>query len=169
MKSIVLTGMMGSGKTTCGRLLACRLGREFLDTDAMIVERVGMSIADLFAARGETAFRDLESALCRELSDRCDAVIATGGGLVLRPENTAALKQHGAVIFLNRPAGEIFDSTSMDGRPLAQDGRQAFLERFAQREPIYRAAADVEITNFASAEETVAEILRKLEELGDVL
>lgn len=169
MKSIVLTGMMGSGKTTCGRILAHRLGRELIDTDAVIVERAGMSIAEIFASRGETAFRDLESALCRELSARDDAVVATGGGMVLRPENVTALKAHGAVVFLNRPAGEIFDSTSMDGRPLAQDGRQAFLNRFAQREPIYRAAADVEITDFSTAETTAAEILAKLEELGDVL
>lgn len=169
MRSIVLIGMMGSGKTTCGRALARRLGRELIDTDAVIVERAGMSIAEIFSTRGETAFRDMESELCRELSDRCDAVIATGGGMVLRPENAAALKRNGAVVFLNRPAGEIFDSTSMAGRPLGQDGRQAFLERFAQREPIYRGAADVEITNFAFAEATVAEIVSKLEELGDVL
>ena len=169
MKSIVLIGMMGSGKTTCGRMLARRLGREFIDTDAVIVERAGMSIAEIFSTRGETAFRDMESELCRELSDRCDAVIATGGGMILRPENAAALKAHGAVVFLNRPAGEIFDSTSMAGRPLAQDGRKAFLERFAQREPVYRAAADAEITGFASADATVDEILKKLKELGDVL
>ena len=169
MRSIVLIGMMGSGKTTCGRRLARRLGRELIDTDAVIVERAGMSIAEIFSTRGETAFRDMESELCRELSDRCDAVIATGGGMVLRPENTAALKRNGAVVFLNRPAGEIFDSTSMAGRPLGQDGREAFLRRFAQREHVYRGAADVEITNFASAEDTVAEIVSKLEELGDVL
>ena len=169
MRNIVLIGMMGCGKTTCGKLLARRLGRSFLDTDAVIVERIGMPIADYFAARGETAFRDRESEVCRELSGRCDAVIATGGGMVLRPENTAALKQRGVVVFLNRPVGEIFDSTSMAGRPLAQSGREAFLARFAQREPIYRAAADVEITEFSSAEATVAEILLKLEELGDVL
>lgn len=169
MKSIVLTGMMGSGKTTCGRCLARRLGREFIDTDAVIVERVGMPIAELFASRGEKAFRDLESAVCRELSGQANAVIATGGGLILRTENVQALKQQGVMVFLNRPAGEIFDSTSMSGRPLAQDGRAAFLERFVQREPVYRAAADVEITDFASVETTVAQILAKLEELGDVL
>lgn len=169
MKSIALSGMMGSGKTTCGRLLAQRLGREFVDTDAVIVERAGMPIAEIFSTRGETAFRDLESDLCRELADRDDAVIATGGGMVLRPENVAALKQRGVVVFLNRPVGEIFDSTSMAGRPLAQDGREAFLQRFARREPIYRSAADVEITDFSSAEATVAEIVIKLKELGDVL
>lgn len=169
MKSIVLTGMMGCGKTTCGRILAERLKRPFIDTDAVIVERAGMPIAEIFSTRGETAFRDLESELCRELAGCGDAVIATGGGIVLRPENVAALKQSGVVVFLNRSAGEIFDSTSMAGRPLGQDGREAFLRRFAQREPIYRSAADVEITDFSSADATAAEILKKLKELGDVL
>ncbi len=169
MKSIVLTGMMGSGKTTCGRLLARRLGRRLADTDQLVVADIGMPIADYFALRGEAAFRDAESAVCRRLSGRADLVIATGGGAVLRPENVAALKARGVVVFLNRPAGEIFDSTSMDGRPLAQDGRAAFLETFARREPVYRAAADVVVTDFSSPEATAAEILRELERLGDVL
>ena len=165
----MLTGMMGSGKTTCGRVLAERLGRRLVDTDREIVRRIGMPIADYFARAGEAAFRDRETELCRELSGREDLVIATGGGLVLRPENVAALKVRGVVVFLNRPAGEIFDSTSMAGRPLAQNGRAAFLETFARREPVYRAAADGVIDDFSSVEATVEAILNFLQGWEDAL
>lgn len=169
MKNIVLTGMMGSGKTTCGRLLAQRLGREFVDTDAVIVEQVGMPIARLFATRGEPVFRDLETEVCRTLSRREDLVVATGGGMVLRPENVELLKRSGVVVFLNRPVEEIFDSTSMAGRPLAQGGRDAFLETFARREPVYRRAADLQIRAEKTVEETVDALLAQLERMEKVV
>lgn len=169
MRSIVLTGMMGSGKTTCGKTLAQRLGRDFLDTDAMIVEQAGKSIPEIFAQDGEPAFRDWETTICRQLTGREDLVIATGGGLILRPENVALLKEAGVVVFLGRPADLIFDSTSMAGRPLAQDGKEAFLKTFAVREPIYRSTADVTISDFSSVEATVGEILHHLKELEGVL
>lgn len=169
MKSIVLTGMMGSGKTTCGKTLARRLGRDLLDTDAMIVEQAGKSIPEIFAQDGEPAFRDWETKICRQLAGREDLVIATGGGLVLRPENVALLKEAGVVVFLNRPADLIFDSTSMAGRPLAQDGKEAFLKTFAVREPVYRSAADVTVSDFSSVAATVEAILHQLKEREGVL
>ena len=169
MKNVVLTGMMGSGKTTCGRRLAAALGREFADADAWIVERAGMSIPEIFATRGEAAFRDLETQAARTLGSRTGLVIATGGGMVLRPENVAALKEHGVILFLDRPAGEIYDSTAMDGRPLAQGGRAAFLETFARREASYRGCADRTIRDFSTVEATVAEMLAALRQMEDVL
>ena len=169
MKNIVLTGMMGSGKTTCGKALARRLGREFLDTDAMIVSQAGKSIPEIFSQEGEPAFRDWETAICRHLTDRGNLIIATGGGLILRPENVALLKARGVLVFLNRPADLIFDSTSMAGRPLAQNGKAAFLQTFAVREPYYRAAADAVIETFPSVEDTVTEILQQLHTLEGVL
>lgn len=169
MKSIVLIGMMGSGKTTCGRLLARRLGREFLDTDAVIVEKVGMPISQLFATRGEPVFRDLETEVCQSLARRTDLVVATGGGMVLRPENVELLKKSGVLVFLNRPVEEIFDSTSMAGRPLAQGGREAFLETFARREPVYRGAADLMISADHGVEKTVDAIMAHLSRMEHVL
>lgn len=169
MKNIVLTGMMGSGKTTCGRRLAAILGREFVDADAWIVEKAGMSIPEIFASRGEPAFRDLETQAARELGRRQGLVIATGGGMVLRQENVEALKANGVILFLDRPAGEIYDSTAMDGRPLAQGGRQAFLETFARRESRYRESADRTIRNFSSVEATLDEMLAALRQMEDVL
>lgn len=163
MKSIVLIGMMGCGKSTCGRRLAKRYGRELVDTDAVVESQAGKSIPDIFAQEGEAAFRDWETAVCRSLAGKEDLVIATGGGLVLRSENVTFLKENGVLVFLNRPVERILRSTSMAGRPLAQAGERAFIERFHQREPCYRSCADVEIRDFSSIEATVSEILRKLE------
>lgn len=161
--NLVLIGMMGCGKSTCGRLLAQSLGRRFVDTDALIEQRQGRSISDIFAAEGEAYFRDLESAVIRELSQQNDLVIATGGGAILREENAAALRSSSFVVWLNRPAEQIFDGVSMAGRPLAQDGKAAFLARFAQREARYRAAAQFEATEFSSPQATVSQILGQWE------
>ena len=89
-------------------------------------------------------------------------VIACGGGLPTRPDSIASLKYSGIVFWLNRDPGEIYDAVSMAGRPLGQGGREAFLERFAQREPIYRQWADYVITDFSSPEATVGAILEVL-------
>ena len=162
MKNIVLIGMMGCGKTTCGRLISERLGRELVDTDALIAEREGRSIPELFASRGEDYFRALEEAVSQELSARQDLIIACGGGLPLRPAAIAPLRETGTVFFLARDPGETYDSESMEGRPLAQDGREAFLARFRQREPVYRACAHHIVTEFADPSLTAQSILEVL-------
>ena len=97
MKNIVLIGMMGCGKTTCANLLHERLGRPVVDTDALIVEREGRSVSDIFAAEGESYFRDLETAVAKELSRPEGLIIATGGGLPLREENRAASGRRGVL------------------------------------------------------------------------
>ncbi len=165
MKNLVLIGMMGCGKSTCARALAAALERRYLDTDREIVRQAGCTIPQIFAEKGEPYFRKLEVDLAKKLSERQDLVIATGGGMVLAEENRQCLRKNGVIIFLNRSPAQIFDSTDMGGRPLGQDGKAAFLERFAQREPIYRQTAHIEITNFTSIEATVAEILEKVEGL----
>ena len=169
MKNIVLIGMMGSGKTTCGRLLAEKLNRAFVDCDELIEEYSKCSIPEIFERDGEEGFRDLESLFIKELSRQEGLVIATGGGAVLRQINVAALRSNGILFFLNRPAGEIFDSVSMDGRPLAQDGKEAFEATFRLRLPTYRTAADAMIFDFSSPEATVAEIMDKLNSIGKKL
>ena len=138
MKNIVLIGMMGCGKTTVGRLLSQRLGRELTDTDALIEEREGRAIPDIFAREGEAYFRALELELCRELSGREGLVIACGGGLPLRDGAIAALKEGGTVFWLDRDPGETYDGLDVSGRPLAQGGREAFLARYRQRASVYR-------------------------------
>lgn len=141
-QSIVLIGMMGCGKTTVGRLLAQELGLELVDTDALIEQRQGRSIPDIFARDGEPYFRALELELCRELSGRRGLVIACGGGLPLQDQAIAALKENGLVFWLDRDPGETYDGLDVSGRPLAQGGREDFLARYALRSPIYRRWAD---------------------------
>ena len=141
-RNIVLIGMMGCGKTTVGRLLAQRLGREPADTDALIEARQGRSIPDIFARDGEPAFRAMELELCWELSRRRGLVIACGGGLPLQEEAIAALQEDGLVFWLNRDPGETYDGLDLSGRPLAQGGREDFLQRYERRAPVYRRWAD---------------------------
>ena len=164
MRHIVLIGMMGCGKTTCGKLLSARLGRPLVDTDRAIEQAEGCSISELFARRGEAYFRDRETALVRELSRREGLILATGGGLPLREENRALLRGSGIVFFLRRPPEVIFDSTDLAGRPLARQGREDFLRRYQEREPVYRAAAHYVIDNTGTPEEAVRQILACLEE-----
>ena len=141
-KNIVLIGMMGSGKTTVGALLAKRLCRPFVDTDALIEEREGRSIPDIFAQNGEDAFRALELKLSQELSGREGLVIACGGGLPMQEGAIAALKQNGLVFWLDRDPVETYDSLNISDRPLAQAGREDFIKRYQSRAPVYRRWAD---------------------------
>ena len=160
-KNIILIGMMGCGKTTVGRLLAQPLGLELVDTDALIEQREGRPIPDLFSQDGEAYFRALELALCRELSGQSGLVIACGGGLPTQEAAIAALKETGLVFWLDRDPGETYDSLDVSGRPLAQGGREDFLQRYERRAPIYRRWADHIIrapSAQAAAEQAIADM-----------
>ena len=160
--NIVLIGMMGCGKSTVGRLLARELGFACADTDQYIEQALGRSIPDIFAGEGEAFFRAQELAAAEALARRQGQVIACGGGLPTRRDAIARLKDSGTVIFLRRDPGEIYDRVSMGGRPLGQQGRAAFLERYAGREPIYLEWADHVVDVQATPAETVERILEVL-------
>jgi len=102
-KNLVLIGMPGSGKTTVGQLLSQRLDLPLVDTDWMVEREAGRSIPDIFAQDGEASFRALETRAARQAAAREGIVIATGGGMVLREENMAAMSACGGVFFLDRP------------------------------------------------------------------
>jgi shikimate kinase len=93
--NLFLVGMMGAGKTTLGRALAQRLGREFADTDKVLVERTGVPVATIFEIEGEEGFRRRESGVLAELAAREGLVVATGGGAVIAPENREVMRSHG--------------------------------------------------------------------------
>ena len=158
-RSIVLTGMPGSGKSTLGALLAARLQRPLYDTDAEIVKRAGMPITEIFRAYGETYFRNLETDVIRELTLRGGAVIATGGGAVLRQENVDALKQNGAIVFLDRDPETLVPTAD---RPLADD-RAKLRALYTARHPIYTAAADLSIAVHGTPEDTAERIMEALQ------
>ncbi len=123
--NIVLIGYRGTGKTTIGRKVASLLGRDFMDTDALIMDRAGKTIKDIFADGSESAFRELESAVIADASLRKDAVIATGGGAVLRPENVKALKANAKVIWLRGDAETLHARIVADAASTSQRPRLA--------------------------------------------
>lgn len=163
MKNLVLIGMMGCGKSTCGRRLAEALRRDFVDTDGEIERLAGCPISEIFATKGEAYFRQLETDVAKSLAKTENLVIATGGGMILAEENRQYLRENGVVIFLNRDPAQIFDTANMAGRPLGQDGKDAFLTRFEGRLPLYRQTAHVEITEFSTVYDTATLILEKTE------
>ena len=160
--NLVLIGMMGCGKSTVGLLLAERLGRELVDTDILIEQREGRAIPEIFATDGEGRFRDLELNVSKELAEQSELVIACGGGLPMRTDCITALKRGGTVVFLDRDGGDIYDNVSMEGRPLGQVSREAFLERCRQREPVYRQWADYIVQSQTTVQETADAVLEAL-------
>ena len=167
-KSIVLIGMMGAGKSSVGRCLQRRTGLARLDTDEMVAAEFGMLIPQIFEEHGEEKFREAESELLRKLSPDRPAIVLTGGGIVLRPQNVGLLKQLGTVVWLSADEAALFARASRrDDRPLLQreNPRAVFSKLFRERESLYAAAADLRVDTSMKTHDEVAEtILNKLEE-----
>ena len=159
MKNIILIGMPGCGKTTIGTLLAKKLGRTVVDADEKIVELAGKSIPEIFTQDGEEAFRATETAALEALGKQSARVISTGGGCVTRQRNYPLLHQNGYLVWLER------DLTLLptDGRPLSQS--TALTDMYKVRKPMYESFADIRVENSGAPEDTVREILERLEEL----
>ena len=157
-QNIVLIGMPSSGKTTVGKILAEKCGKELADTDEYIVKKIGMPIADFFAKFGEAEFRKIEKETAASLSATGGKVIATGGGAVLDPENVRALKHNGVLVFLDRRPENLI---ATDDRPLASR-RSAIEKLYAERYDIYCAAAEVHIDANTTPEAEADAILKEL-------
>ena len=161
--NIFLVGLMGAGKTTIGKLLAKRLKKTFIDTDHEIEHRTGVRIPLIFELEGEAGFRERETALILELTQRQDIVLATGGGAIMRKENRDALVQNGTVVYLNAKIEDLWQRTQHDkNRPLlqTQDPKARLTELFIQRDPLYREIADMIVT---SGQQNVQHAARELE------
>jgi shikimate kinase len=144
--NIFLVGLMGSGKTTIGKLLARARGVDFIDSDHEIIARCGVSIPTIFEIEGEEGFRRRECAVIEDLSARQGIVLATGGGAVLKEENRACLKTRGTVVYLRAQPQELYLRTRHDkNRPLLQtdDPLKKLQELYALRHPLYMEAADI--------------------------
>ncbi|MDR7481595.1 MAG: 3-dehydroquinate synthase [Armatimonadota bacterium] len=141
MRAITLVGPMGSGKSAAGRALADRLGWAFVDTDVLIADREGRSIAELFRERGEAGFRRVERAVVREVARRSRVVIATGGGAIVAPVSRRLLHAAGPVFYLRAPVEVLAERVGGDpGRPLLGDDPRAALARLVvERERFYEA------------------------------
>lgn len=144
--NVILIGMMGSGKTTVGRLLAKQLGKTFIDSDEEIQRRTGVTIPHIFDVEGEAGFRQRESAVLEDLAERSELVLATGGGAILSPHNRSVLKASGVVVYLKSNVHDLWQRTRHDtNRPLLQtaDPRGKLQELFEQRDPLYAEIADI--------------------------
>ena len=157
MGSIVLVGPMGAGKTTLGKRLAKVLDLPFVDTDKMVTADHG-SIKDLFAAKGESYFRDLESAaLVKALDGR--NVVATGGGIVLSEANRALLTKN-ATIFLDTNMEFVLRSLNVSKRPLLKDNPESWEQIYQDRLEFYK---EVSIATVNTANNSVGAIMKNLE------
>ncbi len=158
---VYLTGFMGCGKTTVGRLLASRLGMPFVDLDEEIERRAGKSVREIFAEQGEAAFRQLEAELLRETFGLPEVVVSTGGGTMVSEVNARWIGSNGLAVWLNPSFATIVTRIGALGksdRPLFRDEVQA-LSLYQQRLPAYRRAdVTVDVTPDEEPEEIAARI-----------
>jgi 3-dehydroquinate synthase len=167
--NIILIGMMGAGKTTVGKLLAKQLNKRFIDSDEEIQRRTGVTIPHIFDVEGEAGFRARESSVIHDLLESRDIVLATGGGAVLNPDNRAAMKQRGTVVYLKSSVHDLWQRTRHDhNRPLLQTGnpRAKLQELHDLRDPLYTETAHIVIhTGKQSVQVLLEKLQQRLEEM----
>lgn len=155
VRNVCLIGMPGSGKTTVGRELARRLGKKFVDIDREIVRREGKEIPEIFSESGEEGFRRVETSLLAQVTKESGQVIATGGGVVVRPENRELLRQNGVVIFLERDLKEL----ETEGRPISLS--RPLSQIYEERKDAYHSWSDFQVKN-VRVKNAVEEIFTRL-------
>lgn len=163
--NVFLIGMMGSGKTTVGNILAQKLNYRFFDTDVLIERVMGQSVSDIFATAGENSFRDVESKVLENLSAHTKSIIATGGGIVIKPANWSYL-HHGLVVWLDAPVDLILARLADDDtRPLLQETNpeEKLNELLKTRTPLYSLAdLQIPITEEQTPETIASQIMTKI-------
>ena len=164
MRNVVLIGMPGSGKTTIGKILAAKLGCAFCDADHLLEEWEGTTIKALFAVSEEN-FRDAETKTIKRLAAERDLVIATGGGVVKRPENMELLKASGLIFFIDRSPELISANVDVASRPLLAAGRQRIFDLYKERSELYQKYKDFIVGNNGEPEAVALEILNILKKV----
>lgn len=166
--NIYLIGPMGAGKSTIGRQLAKTKNLTFVDSDREIETRTGVSIATVFEYEGEAGFRKREQAVIQQMVERSPIVLATGGGVVVSPDNRDALRTHGFVVYLTCSIDKLLHRTRSDTeRPLLQTGdrRQRIEDLMRDREPLYQQCAHYVVnTGEFPTKSAVALIVQAFEE-----
>lgn len=173
VKTVVLTGMMGSGKTAVGRMLAARLAVPFLDSDAEIERAANATIAEIFARDGESFFRDREAEVLRRLLQGPPGVLSTGGGAFLAERNRRAIAAAGVSVWLDADLGLLWDRVRhKDTRPLLRtaDPRATLAALYEARVPVY-ALADIRVKAHPalSVEAMTARVIEALAARPDIL
>jgi shikimate kinase len=171
-KSIVLIGMMGAGKSSVGRCLQRRTKLVLLDTDDIVASKFRISIAEIFSHYGEQAFREAETQALRELTTMKQAIIVTGGGIVLREENVDFLRRLGVLVWLDGKEATLFERASQARtRPLLQgdNPREAFAQMIQARLPLYAKVAHIRVdTSVLTEDEIAVAILSKVRKIGTI-
>lgn len=157
LTTLVLTGFMGVGKTTVGRILAARGGLQWLDTDRIIGERFGLSVAEMFLRDGETRLRECEATICRELADRDGLLITTGGGTLLRRENVAVFQERALIICLTAREDTIACRLAIEDETRPLFG-QDWWRLLAARQPVYENFAHRVATDGLHAQQVADEV-----------
>ncbi len=164
--NVILTGFMGTGKSSIGHLLASRLAYRFCDLDAVIVEQEGKSINEIFSSDGEKYFREVESAVLNRVLQKTSQVVSTGGGVVINQKNRTLMRQSGVVVnLMASPQTILCRLQNDDERPLLRDSKslEHIEKMLIEREPFY-SDADIRIdTNGKNVEDVAREILNFLE------
>jgi shikimate kinase len=162
--SIALIGFRGTGKSTVARLLALALGWDWVDADVEVELRAGKSITAIFADQGEDWFRALEAQVLTDFCDRSTIVLAAGGGAVVRPDNRAALKRTGAVVWLTAPPETLWeriraDRSTAERRPglTSLGGLEEVRMLLERREPLYRESADLQVSTSGKTPDDVCQ------------
>ena len=161
--NLFLVGLPGAGKSTLGRQLARRLGKTFIDADAELERKLGVTIATIFEIEGETSFRDREEAALVELAAMTNIVLATGGGVIMRPANRERLKANGMVVYLHAPPTTLYERTRRSRhRPLlnAADPIARLNELYAARDAYYR---EVAVLVVESSRDEISQFSQRLE------
>jgi shikimate kinase len=168
--SIVLIGIMGAGKSSVGRCLHHRTGLALHDTDEIVASKFSISIPEIFAEHGEKKFREAETEALRCVRTEEQAIIVTGGGIVLRKENVEILKRLGVIVWLDGDEETLFTRASRkQNRPLLQtrNPRKSFSEILRARRPLYANIADIRVdTSILTDEEAAVAILAKLRRMN---
>jgi shikimate kinase len=165
--AIVLIGFMGAGKSSVGRTLARMTGLPRFDTDEMVAARFGLTVSEIFEIHGEEGFREAETEALRELSGKRGAVVTTGGGILLKPENVDLVRQLGTIVHLDADEETLFRRINRrTSRPLlrTENPRATLTELLRVRLPLYREAADIQVdTSLLTHDEVANKILNQIE------
>ena len=162
MRNIVLIGMPGSGKTTISKALSKSIDWPVIDLDEYLVDYFKMSIPEMFEI-SEDYFRSLETKVCKLLKDKQNTILSCGGGVVLREENIAYLKENGIVCLLNRDLERIMENVDTTSRPLLKEGKNKLIKLYEERWPLYLKSADIIIDNNNTIEQTIDQLKKVIE------
>ena len=158
VRNIILVGMPGCGKSTVGKMLAQKLDREFIDADTYIAEKFGRTPEEIIIADGEDAFRSMETEALYDITKLSSAVIACGGGAVLREYNRYLIRQNSVCIYLERK----LEKLATGGRPLSAGGPDRLKKLYDQRDPLYREVSDFSVEIHENSGKTVDTIIERV-------